>query len=245
MANTPFLDLVKPAGTDRALVSVINSNSDKIDGGVSTLSEQIETKVFESDTLTNVQTAIYNYVGGMKDGEQKTIRFGISTAEGVFSAATFIGDLRRLSRTRFTVNVQQAVYNTYLIVGRYKDGVWDWQQCAFKSEITSDSGLQYIRLDGNNSYIMYRKIGNVVGIYLYHKISSATIAPWANLFFSTSFPSEYRPKVDMVTKCVADRSGSEGCSFFVNANGNIYIAGRYTGASDTNDILQASVSYVV
>lgn len=41
MANTPFLDLVKPAGTDRALVSVINSNSDKIDGGVSTLSEQL------------------------------------------------------------------------------------------------------------------------------------------------------------------------------------------------------------
>ena len=41
MANTPFLDLVKPAGTDRALVSVINSNSDKIDTGVSTLSEQI------------------------------------------------------------------------------------------------------------------------------------------------------------------------------------------------------------
>ena len=42
MANTPFLDLVKPAGTDRALVSVINSNSDKIDGGVSTISEQIQ-----------------------------------------------------------------------------------------------------------------------------------------------------------------------------------------------------------
>ena len=31
MANTPNIDLVKPAGTDHALVSVINSNSDKID----------------------------------------------------------------------------------------------------------------------------------------------------------------------------------------------------------------------
>lgn len=41
MANTPNLDLVKPAGTDHALVSVINSNSDKIDAGYGTLSEQI------------------------------------------------------------------------------------------------------------------------------------------------------------------------------------------------------------
>lgn len=31
MANTSILDLAKPAGTDKALVSVINSNSDKID----------------------------------------------------------------------------------------------------------------------------------------------------------------------------------------------------------------------
>ena len=31
MANTTNIDLVKPAGTDYALVSVINSNSDKID----------------------------------------------------------------------------------------------------------------------------------------------------------------------------------------------------------------------
>lgn len=50
MANTPFLDLVKPAGTDHALVSVINSNSDKIDGGVSTLSEQIAKKIATNGT---------------------------------------------------------------------------------------------------------------------------------------------------------------------------------------------------
>ena len=31
MANTSNLDLVKPAGTDHALISVINSNMDKVD----------------------------------------------------------------------------------------------------------------------------------------------------------------------------------------------------------------------
>ena len=58
MANTPFLDLVKPAGTDRALVSVINSNSDKIDGGVSTLSEQKAYQIIlgDSDTLATIKT---------------------------------------------------------------------------------------------------------------------------------------------------------------------------------------------
>ena len=60
MANTPFLDLVKPAGTDRALVSVINSNSDKIDGGVSTLSEQIGTKA-KFLNLTSSDTAATAY----------------------------------------------------------------------------------------------------------------------------------------------------------------------------------------
>ena len=43
MANTPNLDLVKPAGTDQALISVINSNSDKIDTGFGSLSDQIGT----------------------------------------------------------------------------------------------------------------------------------------------------------------------------------------------------------
>ena len=42
MANTPFLNLVKPTDTDQALITDINNNSDKIDTGVSTLSEQIQ-----------------------------------------------------------------------------------------------------------------------------------------------------------------------------------------------------------
>ena len=48
MANTTNLNMVKPAGTDHALISVINSNMDIIDGAVgalpsgSTLQEEIE-----------------------------------------------------------------------------------------------------------------------------------------------------------------------------------------------------------
>ena len=42
MANTPNLDLVKPAGTDQALISVLNSNSDKIDAGFGSLNSKID-----------------------------------------------------------------------------------------------------------------------------------------------------------------------------------------------------------
>lgn len=41
MANTTNLDLVKPAGTDKALVSVINANSDKIDAFAGTTNQAI------------------------------------------------------------------------------------------------------------------------------------------------------------------------------------------------------------
>lgn len=151
MANTPFLNLVKPADTDQALVSVINSNSDKIDEGYGALSDKIET----------------------------------------------------------------------------------------------DTGYQYIKTDGNDSYIMYRKIGKTVMMYALHKISSAEIGAWSNYFFTNNLPQSIRPAMDIIVPMVHDRSGSEGCAFCVNNNGNAYISGRYTGASSSNDILQATVSYIV
>lgn len=43
MANTTNLDLVKPAGTDKALVSVINANSDKIDAFAGTTNQAFRT----------------------------------------------------------------------------------------------------------------------------------------------------------------------------------------------------------
>lgn len=50
MANTTNLDLVKPAGTDKALVSVINANSDKIDAFAGSTNQAITTL---NSNLTN------------------------------------------------------------------------------------------------------------------------------------------------------------------------------------------------
>lgn len=150
MANTTNLNMVKPAGTDHALISVINSNMDIIDGAVgalpsgSTLQGEIDSANTAignlkgsynvgSDTLANIQSAIYTLVGDMENGEQKNITFTISTAATPFSASTYIGELLRLSRTRFRVEVGDATYGTSKIFGRYKDGTWYWGIVAMKS----------------------------------------------------------------------------------------------------------------
>lgn len=57
MANTPFLNLVKPTDTDQALITDINNNSDKIDTGVSTLSEQIGNVDSGSNTTNDILTS--------------------------------------------------------------------------------------------------------------------------------------------------------------------------------------------
>lgn len=116
---------------------------------------------------------------------------------------------------------------------------------TLNSKITSDSGIQYIRYDGNNSYAQYRKIGNVVTVVVYHKVSSGTIEPWANLNFPRNLPEGFRPPMYMSVECVTDRASSAGCSVMISISGQVYIAGRYTGAQDTNDILQATISYPV
>lgn len=117
---------------------------------------------------------------------------------------------------------------------------------ASEAEVKYDSGFQYIRKDGDNSYIEYRKIGNVVTVRALHKGSSALIGVWTNYFFTQGgIPFEYRPKCPMMAKCITDRSTSAGCAFYVNPNGNIYIAGRWSGLVDTSDIIEATVSYPV
>lgn len=112
MANTPFLDLVKPAGTDRALVSVINSNSDKIDTGVSTLSEQIGNMVAQA--YGDWKSAAVGYTKAFRYEGQSTTDYDIpngyvivtvtkqSTARGVAIAQRWNGNQIWINRLHDT-----------------------------------------------------------------------------------------------------------------------------------------------
>ena len=129
MANTPFLDLVKPAGTDKALVSVINSNSDKIDTGVSTLSDQIGQfqgiEIPANTDLNNLRT----------DGNYYSAN---STRSATLSNTPVTGSGFALVVQNMGANTTQMIKTGSALFLRGTSGgsTWgDWRQYAEKSEV--------------------------------------------------------------------------------------------------------------
>ena len=169
MANTPFLDLVKPAGTDRALVSVINSNSDKIDGGVSTLSEQIAMNALGTKTtVAALESALATLGGSMPNNSVRNVMFAIDPAQGVFKNANYTGTISRSVSGRYTVSVQShsSVQSGGLVVGVYANSAWSWQQLApyekgtftahiydYNTKIAEITGCSYTKI--GNIYVMW------------------------------------------------------------------------------------------
>ena len=95
MANTTNLNMVKPAGTDHALISVINSNMDIIDGAVgalpsgSTLQGEIDSANTAIGTLSSLTTtAKTNLVSAINevDGDVNTAVNGTLTPSTGFSS---------------------------------------------------------------------------------------------------------------------------------------------------------------
>lgn len=91
MANTTNLNLVKPAGTDKALVSVLNSNSDKIDAwagstnqALSTLNNKLtqQSKKSEVTANTSVITNVNN-LNFVKTGNVMQITGYVVTAKNL------------------------------------------------------------------------------------------------------------------------------------------------------------------
>lgn len=96
----------------------------------------------------------------------------------------------------------------------------------------------------NGSYAKYKVSGNIVTVVCMHKATVATISAWQNYIFG-KIPDEYRPKQDVFARCVTDRDSGNGCSFCIGTNGNVFISGRYSGLTDSSDIIYASVTYVI
>lgn len=105
-----------------------------------------------------------------------------------------------------------------------------------------DSSVVTVNLSGSDSYYQYYKRNGIVYLYVFHKVSVATIRTWETRNLGT-LPSGFRPKQSIVFPFVTDRASSAGCSLAVQSNGLIYINGRYTGASDTSDILQTTLCF--
>lgn len=97
MANTTNLDLVKPLGTDRALISVINGNMDKIDAFAGETDDSLDAIqqgiaiVSVGDTHAAITSGQYVYVKGHN-----------TLTEGLYTASSAIAENAALSSSNLT-----------------------------------------------------------------------------------------------------------------------------------------------
>ena len=99
MANTTNLDLVKPLGTDHALISQINGNMDKIDayagnvnGSLNSLGDGLAI-IANGDTHAAITSGQFVYVRGHN-----------TLAEGLYTATTNIAANGALSLSNLTAD---------------------------------------------------------------------------------------------------------------------------------------------
>jgi hypothetical protein len=141
MANTTNLDLVKPAGTDKALVSVINANSDKIDAFAGTTNQALSnvsapTNITAS-SLANLKTNLLTAVNNVGDNHVLAVRFTAGfTEDGFENGFVYIGHAYNISKANGTTNYFSAVVTNQagvtISIG-YDFGTWRINQLTYPS----------------------------------------------------------------------------------------------------------------
>ena len=94
-STTPNIGLVKLSATENfSNANALAGNWDKIDAYVAAYD-------LGNNTLANIQTALYNLGASMNNGESRIIAFNITQVSGVFAVTGHIGDIKRISSSRF------------------------------------------------------------------------------------------------------------------------------------------------
>jgi hypothetical protein len=140
MANTTNLDLVKPAGTDKALVSVLNSNSDKIDAWAGTTNQALSH--LNGGTITNVasyadlQTLLSNTVANMGGFEIRTIVFACTTNFETFNNAVWTAIITKNANDYFSALCYPVNTWAFVKVVRNQGGTWYIEDYAWDDYAT-------------------------------------------------------------------------------------------------------------
>jgi len=144
MANTTNLDLVKPAGTDKALVSVINANSDKIDAFAGTTNQALSnlTTPATASDLNTVTTPGVVYANDSTSNRPHDWCI----------VYTYAVNSTTLAQMAFCISDTKVYY-------RRNNGSWSaWEELAMKSDVsTSYYDIQNIGL--------IRFVGKVAMLY--------------------------------------------------------------------------------
>ena len=89
---------------------------------------------FGTDTIANIQNAIVTYSTTLANGSVRNIKFSISAVSGPFVVTTYLGILYKISNWRLVLEVYQSLNTARQTIGRYKEGVWEWNVSALDSD---------------------------------------------------------------------------------------------------------------
>jgi hypothetical protein len=141
MANTTNLNLAKPAGTDKALVSVLNSNSDKIDAWAGTTNQALSNVNNELDTFLNVPTETYSGdLNTLLTPGMYNLGSGATNTPPTLSAGRLevsVGDNVDYVRQTYYGGYNADIFTRtrYYYRGEF---VWNsWQQLALKTDVSA------------------------------------------------------------------------------------------------------------
>lgn len=170
MANTTNLNLVKPAGTDFALVSVINGNMDIIDSKVgaipanesaqsqiTALNNQISKTINASSyayTSTDAAQAIYS---AFSDGTSGTAY--VTFASGYTGMAMVVRENSNYGSIVLHVSYDVSIYHY-----RKKGGTWSVETLASNNQLTNVVDVNKNSTYVGTSYLKKIVIGKLVNI---------------------------------------------------------------------------------
>ena len=194
MANTTNLNLVKPAGTDFALVSVINGNMDIIDSKVGAIPAN-ESAQSQITALNNQTTALQSglaYIVGTTNTTGKTLPIGTylyvkdngnGIADGLYTAKIALGAGYQITSDRV-----QAISDGALNQLQSRTLLCDATPNASTPYNLSDSVLNY-----NYIEIIFVKSGGGGGAFVNRIIhhDSLAVGTQESLSFSTYNNSSY------------------------------------------------------
>lgn len=212
MANTTNLDLVKPAGTDHALISVLNSNSDKIDAFAGQTNDSLSA---EQNGLAYIVGNTNTTGGTLAVGQFVYVKGHSTIAEGLRKVTASISANGSIT-TSNTDACSEGGLNALnsKITPLFNQKVWnDWSVIS----------LQNCQAWNENRYI---KIGNIVYVML--SVKSLTENSNTQIAADNTLPTGYRPiqKVEF--------AGFGGAAYLNMAHFTINTSGSITVCSADN-----------
>lgn len=216
MANTTNLNLEKPLGTDQALVSVINSNSDKIDAFAGTTNQAL------SNFTSTTPTAITDFNSAITPGYY---RAGSTAANaptsGYWTVSVFPFSPGDLAQLALEVNLRIVYIRTL-----HDSTTWTtWQELALKSNMTERASLWAGSLLDGDSVTFSESLSNFVyALLVFH-----TNQEYATQLIPTANISSSGIKI---TQLMSGANNSGQQTFPLPYNGMQIVNLALTGVSD-------------